>query len=246
AVLAAEFGPRGEMETLDQLQKRLFSSHGGSPDGYHMTYEMMLLVEDDNSIVGVGDYCVIVPEGVAAAHHRDRPVVGFLSHLWIAPGHRRRSLTRRILERLETLLAVDGQNDTGARVLVAEVDPPRPGDREREQRLDYFGRVGYVPVHAVSYLQPDFNADGGGGASVPVPLLLLLRRLGSAAESELNGAQLRHIVTSIYAMYARSVDERHIAAVRASLADYPAPTAVIRLDATKPQARASNVPGSGG
>lgn len=234
AVLAEEFGPRGEMETLDQLRKRLCPVHERSRDGYHVTYEMMLLVDDDNAIIGAGDYCVIVRGDMGKAQRPDRPVVGFLSHLWIAPGHRRRSLTRRILERLEALVGCDGQDGAGARVLVAEVDPPRPGDREREQRLEYFRRVGYAPVPGVAYLQPDFNADGGGGASVPVPLLLLLRRLGRAAEGELSGAQLRHVVESLYAMYARSVDERHIAAVRASLAGYPAPDAVVRFDATKP------------
>lgn len=237
AELEREFGPTGGMESLDQLRSRLCPVRERSRDGYHVTYEMMLLVDDDNTIVGVADYCVIVPGSVGAAQRRERPTVGFLSHLWIATPRLRRSLTVRILARLEALLGCDGQDAAGARALVTAVDPLGPDDGEGECegvcQAEDFSRLGYTPAPGVAYLQPDFNTDGGGGASLPLPRQLMVRRLGRAAEGELTGAQLRHIADSLYAMYARSLDNRHIAAVRATLDGSPAPDQVVRRAASQ-------------
>lgn len=228
AVLDAYFGERDEMETLDQLRQRLRGNEVREADGCRIVYEMMLVV-DGEEILAAGDYCVIVPAD--GGTRRERPGIGFLSHLWTAPGSRRTGMTRRFDERLRELAQEAGQAKNGCFVFVAEADPMVPGDRERLERLAYFRKAGYLPVDPgkAGYLQPDFDPVEEGDASHPVPLLLLLRDSPAGERTRIAGAELRHIVESLYAMYERSIPARHMRHVRAALQGYPAPSDMVAL-----------------
>lgn len=221
AVLDAYFGALGEMETLEQIRQRLRDNESEStPDDARVVYEMMLLV-DGEKIIAAGDYCAIA--SASGRPTRKRPSIGFLSHLWVDPDHQRRGLSACFHKGVEALLREVDPGGGRRAVLVAEAEAAASGDEARLRRLDYFRKRSYLPVDPVrvGYLQPDFSAHEPATGSRPVPLLLLVRDLEGPTRGRMSGAELRHIVDRLYAMYARSIPAVHIAHVRAQLQAYP-------------------------
>ncbi len=221
------FGERGEMETLEVIKDRLSWNPEKVIDGYFCRYEMVLLVDEHERIIGVRDHSIIVPGRTAA--EEQRAVVVHLSHILIAEeerGQHRYFLGDEILLRTARgLMRGAGLEDATPIVLAAEVDPPQPGNAERERRLNVFRALGYRPVapDQVTYLQPDFRPPVLIAASgeQPVPLLLLIKQIGRDRIDRLCATELRHTVSCLYHMYGRTMRAAHMKVVYASLNSYP-------------------------
>jgi hypothetical protein len=94
--------------------------------------------------------------------------------------------------------------------VVAEVEPNDGITPERAIRLRSFEKAGYSKVDpsVVTYLQPDFDpadAIDRKGAPTPLPLALLLRRIGFEREPHITADELQDAVASVYAMYERTM-----------------------------------------
>jgi len=230
------FGVRGEMETRAVIEQRL----GWRPDtpinGYALRYEMVILADADGAIAAVRDHCVVlaldaIRVGVQAA-------VVHLSHIWIDPRWQGQQLTRRLHDApilaARAALADAGSPATTAIILAAEVEPYQADDRERIGRLRAFQRAQYQPAdpERIPFVQPDFRVpaviDANGGPQ-PLPLILMLWRVGRESEPETTAGEIRHIVHCLYAMYGHGMDPRHMQAAYDTLAAYPPDTATVRL-----------------
>jgi hypothetical protein len=90
-------------------------------------------------------------------------------------------------------------------VLVAEMEPADPAIEERMARLRIYGRAGFrcVAPERVAYHQPDFRTAAAIDASAvtPLPLSLIVRRVGREDEDTLPASEVRAIVRALYVMY---------------------------------------------
>jgi hypothetical protein len=86
------------------------------------------------------------------------------------------------------------------------MEPPDPGSAARMARLRIYGRAGFgcVDPLRVAYRQPDFRAPAEIDATGvrPLPLALVVRRVGAEHERTMAGAEIRAVVRALYGMYA--------------------------------------------
>jgi hypothetical protein len=105
---------------------------------------------------------------------------------------------------------------------------------ERLIPLKAYEQSGYSKLDpsVVPFAQPDFRAaeeiDASGGPS-PIPMCLIVRRVGRESENAITGRELRHITGSLYHMYGREFREKDMAPLLRGLANYPSPDAVVKL-----------------
>ena len=191
SALWAEFGAADELEARSVLAGR-FADNG-------MIYEM-LLVEKDSVFCAVRDHTAVWMEGEVVVH---------LSHVLVAPDHRRTGLAgwlraAPILAGREIALA-HGVKEAEI-TLVGEMEYDDGSDPKRAARLAAYERAGYVKLDpsAVQYFQPDFrspaaiDADAG---SRPLPFQLIVRRVGHEEERTISGEGVQHLVRALYAIY---------------------------------------------
>jgi hypothetical protein len=109
-------------------------------------------------------------------------------------------------------------------VLVAEMEPPDPARPARMPRLRSYERAGFVKVDpaAAPYAQPDFRELPPGETPRPVPLSLVLRRIGREREPDMPAAELAAVVESIYAVYGVHTAPAVIDPLRAAAAAWTA------------------------
>lgn len=210
-VLWREFGARDEMEQRDVIASRL-GWHPSRPiEGCALQYEL-LVVERDGALVAVRDHSAILPLDDPSA-----PVVVHLSHALVRPEARRGGLgawLRALPLACARACAADAAasasgGGAGARgrriVLVAEMEPADPAIEERMARLRIYGRAGFrcVAPERVAYHQPDFRTAAAIDASAvtPLPLSLIVRRVGREDEDVLPASEVRAIVRALYVMY---------------------------------------------
>ena len=189
ALLWAEFGARHEMERRETLERRLALAP-------QMRYEL-LLVQHAGRPAAVRDHTAI-----RAAHG----VVVHLSHNLVLPAWRRTGLAGWM--RALPLLAARELDPGAAVTLAAEMESPHGADPARSIRLQAYEKAGFRKVDpaALRYHQPDFRAPGeidAAGGPRPLPLQLVLRRVGREAETSIPGRDLRSIVRALYEMYGR-------------------------------------------
>lgn len=210
-----EFGARHEMELRDTLARRFALAPA-------MLYEMVF-VRKAGAPAAVRDHTAI-PAGDEVLVH--------LSHNLVLPEWRRGGLAGWM--RALPLLAARELSSGAPVTLVAEMEPPLPGDPEREIRLRAYGKAGFrkIDPRAVRYHQPDFRApaiiDGEGGPR-PVPFQLLLRQVGREDEATISGARVRAIVAALYEMYGRQFRPQDMRHPALDLAGYPAPGDAVAL-----------------
>ena len=197
-------------------------------DGYAMKYQMML-VRCGERIAAVTDQTAIRVSGSddVIVHH---------SHLLVAPEWRRTGLAgwMRALPlmtaRQTRAHAPERQNSV---TIVAEMEHLDQHNPATFIRLAAMEKAGYRKVDngCVSYFQPNFRprAQADRGAQAPVPLALVLRRIGREEESIIRGSEIRRIVHALYHMYGLGLHEADMAAARKSLESYPGDEDVIRL-----------------
>lgn len=228
-VLWAEFGEAGEMELPEVLAKRMAWDPSAFVDGCAMHYQMMLL-RSGGKIAGVTDQTAILTDGEPGVivHH---------SHILLAPEWRRTGLAGWLralpVATARQLLRVHNQPATSAVTIVGEMEHPDPSDPATHGRLAAMEMAGYKKADParVPYLQPDFRAphEIEKNGPQPVPLALVLRRIGREEENSISGAEIRRFISALYTMYGREMRTADMAAVHASLADYPGRDERIRL-----------------
>lgn len=209
-----EFGAQGEIETRPVLTDRLrwdpSSQFSQNPSGYGFLYEILAVLKD-GTFVGARDHTAIVchfPElGLAPE------VVVHLSHALIDPLYRGQGLGGWLrawpLQTARRALALAGLPIESSITLVAEMEPLDPQLKATRARLRSYERAGFLMVDPaqVDYLQPDFREpekiDATGGPR-PLPLRLVLRRVGREKETQMEGSELARMISALYQMYGKS------------------------------------------
>jgi len=220
--LWAEFGAAGEIEQAGVLGERMRWDPAEAMDGCAMRYRMMLATSG-GKFAAVRDHTAIVLA--------DEPgVVVHLSHNLVAPEWRRTGLAGWLralpVTTARSVLSAQGRPIDSPITLVGEMEHPDPTNPATLVRLKAYERAGYKKIDParVGYLQPDFRAhheiDLSGGPS-PIPLSLIVRRVGREQEESLTGAEVRRIAASLYKMYGVGFRPRDMEAVKSSLEAYP-------------------------
>lgn len=220
--LWAEFGVIGEMEQAAVLARRFLWNPLEPRDGASLRYSLVLLTSGEK-LVAVRDHTVIVLE--------DRPgAVVHMSHNLVAPEWRRTGIAGWMralpITTAKDCLRLLGRSEDSPVSLVGEMehlDADRPATRVR---LTAYEKAGFKMVDParVHYLQPDFRdpseIDQTGGPR-PVPLCLMLRRVGREHEDQVSGAEVLAAARSLYKMYGVEFRARDMRVVFDSLAAYP-------------------------
>ena len=201
-LLWREFGAKNEMEQRAVIESRLAWQPSRPVGGCALQYEM-LVVERAGEIVALRDHTAILPLDEPTA-----PVVVHLSHALVRPAARRGGLGAwlRGLPLACARACATAAGAAGRRiVLVAEMEPADPAVEERMARLRIYGRAGFrcVEPGRIAYHQPDFRPPHAIDASAvePVPLSLVVRRVGREDEREMPASEVRALVRALYAMY---------------------------------------------
>jgi len=232
-----EFGPRGEMETRRVIGERLDWDPARPLPHAALAYELLVLRRGDGTLAAVRDHTAVVrrsPQGAPPAG----PVIVHLSHALVEPSQRGSGLVRWLralpVQTARRCGRAAGLGDDAPIVLVAEMEPPDTGrDRMRGVRLRSYERAGFLKIDPASapYLQPDFRSpeELGTRAPTPVPLSLVVRRVGREHETGLPAAEVEAIIESIYAVYAVHTPAAALDPLRAEAAGWLARAHSFRL-----------------
>lgn len=200
--LWGQFGRLDEMEQREVIAARLAWDPRRPVGGCALLYEMLVL-ERAGAIVAVRDHTAILPLDAP-----DAAVVVHLSHALVTESERGTGLGAwlRALPLGAARACAAGAARSSSRVtLVAEMEPPDAAIAARTARLRIYGRAGFgcVDPGRVSYRQPDFRPPSEIDATGvhPLPLVLMVRRVGAEHERSVPGAEIRAIVRALYTMY---------------------------------------------
>ncbi|HXK22446.1 MAG TPA: hypothetical protein VMS55_07195 [Myxococcota bacterium] len=234
-----EFGSRGEMETRDVIADRLRWDPSqplnlGRAGRAALLYELLVLRRDEQ-VAALRDHTAVVrisPQGRPFG-----PVVVHLSHAYVESAHRGTGLIAWLralpLQAARRAAQAAGAPAGMSIVLVAEMESPDPGDVPRMSRLRSYARAGFLKIDpaAAPYAQPDFRPPEVLARSVPrpVPLHLIVRRVGRESQEEMPAAEVAAIVDSIYAVYGVHTPEAALAPLRADAQRWIARTPRFRL-----------------
>lgn len=194
-----EFGEKHEIEPEDVLIARLANTDPS------MRYEL-IFVQKNGVFAAVRDHTAIVSPAGTVVH---------LSHLLIDTNHRRTGLAGwlRALPVTTARLAMTRAGVAAPITLVGEMEPVSQADPATLIRLQAYERAGFSKL-AIDYLQPDFRPpaeiDAAGGPQ-PLPMSLIIRRVGRESETVMPAAEVRHLVQTLYRMYARNFREQDMA-----------------------------------
>ena len=228
--LSAEFGDAGEMEQDSVIARRMQWLPEQMINGASMQYALQLVTRR-GEFVAVRDHTVIILESEPGA-------VVHLSHNLVAPDWRRSGIAgwmralpvATAMDSIQTLRLPSASPVT----LVGEMEHFDPTRSATLVRLTAYEKAGFkmVDPELVSYLQPDFRdpaeIDISSGPQ-PLPLTLMLRRMGREAEGFVSGAEILHNVKALYKMYAAEFRSADMYQVYESLKNYPAAGARIPL-----------------
>jgi GNAT superfamily N-acetyltransferase len=222
--LWAEFGNPCEMEKREVIASRLAWDPARPIGGYRYRYEM-LVVEHGEQLVAVRDHTAIAPAEASAS---PVAVLVHLSHVLVEPRWRGKGLAGWLrafpLQTARECAAAVGA--AGSITLVAEMERPAEADVATLRRLASYGSAGFRKIDParVHYAQPDFRSAAAIDASgvQPVPLGLVIRRVGREKERQIRGAEVRAIVAALYEMFAVHVRREHMAPLWALYDELPA------------------------
>jgi hypothetical protein len=213
--LWAEFGAKAEMELRETLAARFRLVPA-------MAYEMVL-VRQDGMFAAVRDHTVIPTEAETVVH---------LSHNLVSPAFRRSGLAGWM--RAFPVLSAREFRPEAPVTLAAEMEHDDGTDPGRAIRLRAYERAGFMKVDpkSIAYHQPDFRSeemiDASGGA-VPIPFLLLLRRVGREGEKTVSGGEVRRVVQALYRMYGAQFRAKDMEHPALDVSKYPEEGAVVSL-----------------
>jgi GNAT superfamily N-acetyltransferase len=229
-----EFGARGEMETRQVIEARLYDDAQGSGDRAALLYEI-LAVESSGDIVAVRDHTAIAPSPHAFG---ERPaVVVHLSHLLVEPRWRGSGLSAWLrafpIQTARECAAIAGAPRCDGITLAAEMEHFDGGNRDVIARLRSYERAGFAKIDPdrVPYCQPDFRAPEiiDRTSVSPLPLALVIRRVGRESEALIRGSEARAIVAALYRMYGAHLRADHMAPLWGLLDRFPEPDEAIAL-----------------
>ncbi len=228
--LWAEFGASAEIEQPGILARRMAWDGGSMNEGCALRYRMLMIVAA-GKLAAVRDHTAIVQEGAEGA-------VVHLSHNLVMPEWRRTGLAGWLralpVQTARRALAAQGRSESEPIVLVGEMEHPEPGNPASLVRLKAYEKAGHWKVDParVNYLQPDFRApeeiDASGGPR-PIPMGLVIRRVGRESETTVTGTEVRAIASALYRMYAAGFRPADMRPLFAALENYPDPEESIRL-----------------
>jgi GNAT superfamily N-acetyltransferase len=221
-----EFGDRGEMERREVIAGRLAWDPRRPVHGHALLYEM-LVVRRNGEMVAVRDHTAIVTPAALAFVPGEGPVV-HLSHVLVEPslrGHGLASWLRAlpVATARRCLAAARGDGPGAARdepavTLVAEMEHDDGVTPAVIARLRSYARAGFRVVDPARfhYVQPDFRsaAEIDRTSVQPVPLCLVVRRVGREHEGRIPAPELRTLVAALQAMFAEHVRDDHMEHVR--------------------------------
>ena len=231
--LHAEFAPRGEMEERSVLVDRLRWEPSTPIRNLSLLYEM-LVVQTHDEVAAVRDHTAIV-------NHADpfAPAVVHLSHVLVAQPWRGTGLAAWLrtlpISTGRACVRAAGKSGDHPIVLACEMEHLNEQDPSRIKRLRAYERAGFVKVDPakVNYHQPDFRtADQieASGGPAPLPMTLVVRRVGRESEFQISGRELRSIVANIYGMFAIGFREQDMLTLWKQLTEeYPSDDAMIDL-----------------
>jgi hypothetical protein len=229
-VLWAEFGARSEVEQPTVLSKRLRWNGDRFIRGYALRYRLVLL-KSRGRIAAVRDHTAIIRSEIEGA-------IVHLSHNFIAPEWRRTGLAGWLralpIQSARNCLAEQRRSPTEPITLVGEMKPLDRDDPASYTRLKAYEKAGFLLIdpRKVPYLQPDFRAPDEidlTGGSKPLPLVLIVRRVGRENELAISGAETLRIIEGLYRLYGETFRQCDMAPVLSNMAKYPAPDEVIAL-----------------
>ncbi|MBI1841634.1 MAG: GNAT family N-acetyltransferase [Verrucomicrobia bacterium] len=200
-----EFGALDEMETRAVIESRLAWPEREPIGERWFRYEMVVITQG-STVVAARDHVAIV----STDYQSPRAVV-HMSHIVVLPEWRRTGVAAWLravpIQAARACLKSAGQPSTAPITLVAEMEHPDVTHEARTIRLKAYEKAGFLkidPQH-IEYHQPDFRSaeaiDSSGGPR-PLPFALLVRRLGRESEPTLPSDEARHIIRSLYSMYA--------------------------------------------
>jgi hypothetical protein len=224
-----EFGPRGEMEKLPVIEARMGWAPQQPLNDHALLYEMIAIAAR-REIVAVRDHTAIVPR-LRQAGHRGRVLV-HLSHLLVGPHMRGSGLSGWMrafpIQTARECARLAGGGAPDHITLVAEMEHPDGVTPDVMMRLRSYERAGFAKIgpEQVRYCQPDFRAaETIDMTSVrPLPLALVIRRLGREAETSMSGAEVREIVAALYTMFGATMREDHMAPLWSLVDHLPGPS----------------------
>jgi GNAT superfamily N-acetyltransferase len=233
--LWAEFGARGEMEARAVIRERLAWDPLQPVGRTALAYELLVL-RLAGAIAALRDHTAVVRLD-ERAHPLPGPVVVHLSHALVEPAQRGSGLAAWLralpLQAARRCARAAGCSADVPVVLVAEMEAPSADEPGRMARLRSYERAGFQKVDpaAAPYAQPDFRpAEMLAGATPhPVPLMLVLRRVGNEGESAMPAGELAAIVEAIYAVYGVHVPAAALDPLRGEAAAWTARKATFRL-----------------
>jgi GNAT superfamily N-acetyltransferase len=235
ARLFDEFGPRGEMETSSVIADRLAWDPEHPIARSALAYELLVL-RRRGEIAALRDHTAVVRLD-ARGRPVDGPLVVHLSHAFVEPSQRGTGLAAWLralpLQAARRCAAATGCDPSTPVVLVAEMEAPLASEPNRMLRLRSYERAGFQKVDpaAAPYAQPDFRAPEllAGAKPKPVPLELVLRRVGREHEDEMPAAEIVAVVDAIYAVYRVHIPAAALDPLRAAAADWTARHGSFRL-----------------
>jgi hypothetical protein len=141
-----------------------------------------------------------------------------LSHVLVEPRLRGSGLAGWLralpLQTARECAAAAGAASPREVTLVAEMEHA-DGTPAVATRLRSYERAGFRAIDSSTfrYHQPDFRpvAEIDASAPQPLPLALVVRRVGREAETTLPGTEVREIVAALYRMFGVHAAERHMA-----------------------------------
>ncbi len=213
--LWSEFGSKGELEQIDILSRRFQWDPSKAEKSHSFSYEIIAVLKDDE-IVAVRDHTAIL------RHEAPTEAIVHLSHVLVDPEYRGTGLAgwlRAWPIQLARQALMKAKIDPESPItLVCEMEPADPRIRETIARLKSYQKAGFrmLDPKQVRYLQPDFKSpieiDRTGGAQ-PLPLHLLVRRVGRENELELTGSHISRMMTALYQMYGSFFRQQDMAPV---------------------------------
>jgi len=230
--LRDEFGPKNEIETAAVLEKR-FSFDPARPMGGVSLLYQMLLVEHNGTFAAARDHTAMVSRAGGTA------VTVHLSHLLIDKAFRKTGLSGWMrafpLQAARAAMEAAGAADAPI-TLVGEMELPHAAHPERLIRLRAYEKAGFLKIDpaAAPYLQPDFrDADAIDltGGPQPLPMALIIRRVGREQERTIASRDVRQIVRALYTMYGqafRPADMKPCWAAYDAIPDDDLPIALLR------------------
>jgi hypothetical protein len=217
-----EFHASNEIEQPGVIAHRMQWNPATLVNGIALFYEM-LLVTKDGEFIGVRDHTAIVrPEFSIAVVH--------LSHNLVARPHRRSGIAGWLralpIQTARDCLAAQNLPAESQIYLIGEMEPADPSNEARTTRLIAYEKSGYrkVDPSVVNYLQPDFRSPADideSGSPQPVPLNLLVRKVGREDESTMRAENVRRIARCLYEMYATEFRARDMEVVWKNLENFP-------------------------